>query len=635
MKQFCIYIFLTLFVCSCSSNNLPLKGEIVFGADISKPVPVEVARLNYPEDAIEAEDGTIYVTDTQLHVIRRIKNGIVDNFAGTFSRGFNGDAMRSNTMLDTPTGLLLSPDKKSLFVADSGNGLIRKIDINTGAVKTIAGVAGNVMKLPVDGGIFGDEPIGYVSSLKYNNHGDLCFQSSEMSIENTAIDGGIYCEGLPGKVVKQKITAPFKLHGVRDFLITESGIDFLRDFHLYRYSKDGAFNSVTLGSNHGKGIVEDGSDIIIGSHTIAYRVTPDMTLHKVMDGFANISNIKKSRDGLIIVDSDQGALFSAKGYEKKQITGWSPDAIGALTSVAKYGDDKLLILDNQRPRIFLFDTKTGVSSLWAGTGNQGWASINIDKLETSFYYPTSIASDSDLNVYIAEQHRIMKIDKFGQVTRYAGYEKDGDIDSDNPEEARFRSIGGMSIGPDNALYISDTYNSKIRRIDRNGKVTTVAGTGKSGDSVISVPALDRELNHPLGVLALENGNVLITDSWNNTVLEVEKTGVTRRYAGKPLQSMYQGMGSLSGDNGDSIAAGLNTPSSLAKDKSGNIYISDQFNHRIRMVAKDGSITTIAGSEQGYAPNGAKLNFPNGSEVIDGFLYVADSGNRLIVRYKVD
>lgn len=635
MKKLLLVAALTLCGCEDASQTGPIVGEVIFGVDSSKPMPAENSRLNYPEDAVEAKDGSIYISDTHLHVIKRMKDGVIENFAGTFNAGYNGDGDRASAMLNTPTGLLISNDQKYLLFADSGNAIIRRIELNTGKIETIAGIPGNPKELPTTGKPALGFAAGYASVLKYDPQGRMCYQTSKMSLENTSIGGGIFCIKNDGTTEAVKTNTKFGLDGIRDFLITDSHTYILRSTELHKISKSGEIKSLDIPIQHGKGLIADKEDIILGVHTEINRVSKNLKKTTIANGFANVSNIKKYSKGMLVVDSDQGVVYSFDGINKTQLTGTSTNSVGALTSVAQYGEGKLLILDNQRPRIFIYDIKSGKSSVWAGTGAQGWATINVDKLDTKFYYPTAIAVDNDLNVFISEQHRIMKIDNKGQVSLFAGNDRDGDVDSEKPENARFRSISGLSFGRDGSLYVSDTYNNKIRKISVSGKVGTIAGTGVAGSPVFGKPAISVPLNHPLGVIPMENGEVLIADSWNNSVVRVDQQGILHAFAGKPIQAGYQGMGDYSGDNQPAINAGLNTPAKIAVDSHGNVFISDQFNHRVRMVSKDGNIITIAGEAQGFAPNGKRLNFPNGLQIIDGQLYVADSGNRLIARYRIE
>ncbi|MDD1955461.1 SMP-30/gluconolactonase/LRE family protein [Pseudomonas sp. B21-036] len=632
MKKLLLASALVLGGCGDTAPAGLILGDVIFGIDSSKPMPVENARLNYPEDAVEASDGTIYVSDTHLHVIRKIKDGIVENFAGTFESGFNGDGPRESVMLNLPTGLLISDDQKYLNFADSGNNLIRRINIESGEVSTIAGIRGGE-ELPNVGTAAATSPIGYTASLKYDENGNLCFPSTRM-IKGISVEGGIFCIDKSQTIIPSATTSTQKFEKAKDILIGENESYVTEVNKLYRFKQNKDTEVLKMQSGYGKGLAKLGNTLFVGNHTLLYAVDESFNSKIAASGFANISNVKPYHGGLLITDSDQGVIYSFDGVNKTQLTGTSPNAIGALTSVAQYGEGKLLILDNQRPRIFILDIATGESSVWAGTGEQGWASINVDKLNTKFYYPTTLAVDKNLNVFVSEQHRIMKIDASGQVSRFAGHDTYGDVDDENPENARFKSIAGMSFGADGTLYVTDTYNHKIRKISPTGKVTTLIGNGSAGTPVIGGTANMSKLNHPLGAIALKDGDVLIADGWNNSVLRVDTDGIIHSFAGKQKYSIYQGMGSYAGDNGLAVDAELNTPTKLAADENGNVFITDQFNHKIRMVSKDGKITTIAGEAQGFAPHGKRLNFPNGIQVIDGHLYVADSGNRVVVKYKI-
>ena len=608
-----------------------ILAEVVYGVDPGATRSTADIRLNLPEDAVQTADGSIYVTDTHSHVIRRIKDGVVTVFAGSFLSGYNGDGLKANTNLNLPTALMLSSDGASLLFADSGNYLLRKIDLASGRILTIAGQAGR-SALPSDGVLAKDGTIGWVSTLKLDKFGNIWFPSTHA--DPVAPEGGLFYISTDGKIRRKALAVPGGLLSVRDIHLGEGFTDFIRGREYLRIHDDGRSQSVVLPADAGKGIlaIEDG--VLIGAHTAVMKLDNEFKLSTLAGGFANVSNIKKLSTGYLVVDSDQGVLYSFDGKEKKQLTGFSEFTDGALVSVIKHGTG-LLILDNQRAVIWKVDPVTGKSILWAGTGTQGWASIDIDKLRTSFYYPNGIAADAEGNVYVIEQHRVMKIGADGQVKLHAGYETAGDLDSTNPIAARFRSIGGIAFDATGNMLVADTYNNKIRKVTPSGVVTTIAGTGRSGKTTFGVQGQTADLNRPSGILPLADGSVLIADSWNNTVHKLGTDGIIRPFAGKVQFTGYQGNGSYSGDGGPAVDAGLNTPVGMSLARDGSVFIADQFNHRIRKVTPDGKIQTFAGGSQGFAPQGKLLNFPNGMMVSDQGLYVADSGNRIILRYKVE
>lgn len=629
MRKIQAFAIMVLVSFGCQRPSVSENGAI-FGVDPGTPTLMAEARFNYPEDAIEAPDGSIYLSDTHSHVIRHIKDGVVSVFAGTLNAGFNGDGHRLTTSLNLPTALLFSNDGQSLHFADSGNRLIRKINMETGAVEIVAGKPSEAM-IAQDGANARHSPIGWVSAMKLGSDGSICFPAAHIENERT-IGGGIFCLLSDGKIRKMQFNVPFEMHKVRDISIGLSSNDFTLDTNFYRYFHDGTLKKTTITSGFGKGIEQDWRGSLVGSHTSLLHIDHSLKVSTVASGFANISNIKPTKKGYLITDSDQGAIYSLESGEKKQLTGTAPARNGALVDVSLYDENTLLILDNQMPRIFRYDLRTGIASHWAGTGTQGWASINVDKLKTNFYYPAAIAVDANKNVYVAEQHRIMKIDVAGLVSLFAGYETPGDIESQNPPNARMQGIRGMTFDVAGNMYVADTYNNKVRKIAPNGRVETFAGTGEAAAPLLGVPATESPLNRPHSVLPLTDGSVLIADTWNNAVLRIDGNGITHPFAGVPTYGHYQGMGAMYGDEGVAKEAQLNGPVALAHDKEGNIFIADHFNHRIRVVSRNGKIRTFAGDTQGYAPSGKRLNFPAGVVTINEQIFVADSGNRLVVRY---
>ncbi|HLC41149.1 MAG TPA: hypothetical protein VJO34_05915, partial [Methylomirabilota bacterium] len=143
------------------------------------------------------------------------------------------------------------------------------------------------------------------------------------------------------------------------------------------------------------------------------------------------------------------------------------------------------------------------------------------------------------------------------------------------------------------LYIADAgefvpQNDRIRKVSPDGTITTVAGTGFEGFSGDGGPAIDAELNYPAAVAVDAAGNLFIADRDNHRIRKVDGSGIINTVAGDGTQG-------FGGDGGPAAGAQLNTPTGVAVDGSGNLFIADRFNNRIRKVDSTGTITTVAGS----------------------------------------
>jgi streptogramin lyase len=168
--------------------------------------------------------------------------------------------------------------------------------------------------------------------------------------------------------------------------------------------------------------------------------------------------------------------------------------------------------------------------------------------------------------------------------------------------AQLADPNGIARGPDGALYICDTMNHRIRKVTRDGKISTVAGSGEKGYSGDGGPALAAKLNEPYEVRFDLDGNVCWVERLNHLVRKLDvKTGTISTLAGN-------GTSGYSGDGGKATSAQLSEPHSLGFDRKGDLYIADVRNHRVRKVdLKSGVITTLVGNgKREPTPDGAKV-----------------------------
>jgi len=285
-----------------------------------------------------------------------------------------------------------------------------------------------------------------------------------------------------------------------------------------------------------------------------------------------------------------------------------------------------------------FQPTTGQSgstvAVMAGNGSQGFT--NGPSLSIALNSPTGVAIDSEGNVYFDDDgNNVIRIlttaSAPAEVSTYAGtgtaaYTGDGGPAS----AATLNHPTHLAFDANFNLYIADADNNVVRKITRAGVITTVAGTGVAGFSGDGSAATQAMLNFPDSVALDGTGNLYIADASNNRIRKVTPAGIISTVAGN-------GVGGYGGDNGPATSAELNEPTRVVLDATGNLYISDLLNNRVREVdSSTGTITTLAGNGvAGYQGDGnpastAELNEPL-SVALDSFgnLYIADLGNRVI------
>ena len=239
---------------------------------------------------------------------------------------------------------------------------------------------------------------------------------------------------------------------------------------------------------------------------------------------------------------------------------------------------------------------SGIITTIAGTGERGFAGDGGPAVEAQLASPRGVAVDAAGNLFIADSgnHRIRKVDPSGVIATVAGtgiYEPGvGGFDGDGGPavEAQLGVPSGVAVDVDGNLFIAVITFSNIRRVDPSGNITTIAGVGRWGFSGDDGPAVEAHLSGP-GDLALDAaGNLFIADAGNNRIRRVDSSGIITTIAGT-------GERGFSGDGGPAVAAQLDDPRGVAVDAAGNLYIADHDNHRIRKVDPSGTITTIAGT----------------------------------------
>ena len=198
-----------------------------------------------------------------------------------------------------------------------------------------------------------------------------------------------------------------------------------------------------------------------------------------------------------------------------------------------------------------------------------------------------------------------------------------------PQARKLNHPNGLAFDTSDNLYIADGSNNAIRKVTPGGIISTIAGTGVSGYSGDSGPATSAQLHGPSGIAVDPNGNVVFGDWVNHVVRMVTPGGIISTIAGN-------GTSGYSGDSGPATSAQFQSPSGVAYDGVGNLYVTDFGQHVVRKVTPGGTITTAVGlagggySGDGGAATGARLNSPDGITFdTAGNMYISDYGNGVV------
>jgi streptogramin lyase len=351
-------------------------------------------------------------------------------------------------------------------------------------------------------------------------------------------------------------------------------------------------------SNHnistvaGNGAAGYGSDGVAATSTSLYY--PEGV---AVDGSGNIYIADTYNNRIREVDASTHNISTVAGTGTY---GYNGDGVAATSvnlshpfGVAVDSTGNIYIDDTYSYRIREVDTSTHIISTVAGSGGYGYSGDGAAATSASLSFSYGVAVDGSGNIYIVDSsnNRIREVDATTHnITTLAG---NGDLgfcgDGGPATRASLNSFYGVAVDDSGNFYIADTYNQRIRKVDALGTITTVAGNGSPGYSGDGGTATSASLNNPYGVAVDGSGNIFIADTYNQRIREVDATTHDiTTVAGN-------GTGGFSSDGGPATDATLTSPYGVAVDSSGNIFIADTFAHRIREVDHStGKITTVAG-----------------------------------------
>ena len=307
--------------------------------------------------------------------------------------------------------------------------------------------------------------------------------------------------------------------------------------------------------------------------------------------------------------------------------------INGPSSVAVDTRGNMYVTDELNQRVRRIDAGGTITTV-AGNGAAGSTADGGPATAALLTDPIGVAVDPGGTVYVADAggNKIRAIDASGRITTKAGDGTAGFSGDGGPStSARVNAPGAIVVDAAGSIYIADTGNNRVRKIAASGLISTIAGSGTAGFSGDGGPAALAQLNGPLGLAFDAAGNLYIADEANSRIRKVDAAGVITTLAGT-------GVAGFSGEGGQASLANLNFPKAVAIDGAGNLYISDTRNLRVRRVSSTGVITTYAGAGMrnftgdGGPATQALMRAPHGLGIDrSGNLLICDYGNNEIRR----
>ena len=561
--------------------------------------PATQASLNLPSGVVVDKKGNLYIADRSNDRVRMVNTkGIIQTIAGNGHEGYHGDNMPAlKATLDKPFGLALDKDN-NLYIADRGNNRIRKVD-RSGMISTVAG----------DGGYYfiGDNGPAYRASIA--------------GPTDVAVDGkgNIYIADRNNN----RIRVVNKLGMIRTLMGTGQQ-DYNGDSELARETNLHLPFGVALDKN-GDLLVIDRSHyrirkLILKGNRVTTVAGNGLKLFGGDGGPAQGANIEFPHG--IDVDSKDNVIFADKAhYRIRKIT---PQGIistivgnGIRGNIGDGGPALKASVFPTRMRLnhkdeIFFISPSGFISLVRKVNTQGIIHEYITTGDADYQKAvltsgsgasskseiTVISQFSDLaldkkgNLYLADRinHQIRKFSPQGKITTIAGTGEFNYFGDGGPAtQAAFRDPAAITLDEAGNLYVADAANNMIRKIDTQGIISTIAGTGKHQDSGDGGPALKASLRSIASLVFSPAGELHIVETNTHHIRKIKKDGTIVTVAGRPgIQGNF-------GDGGPATKAMLKQPADIAFDSKGNMYITDMGNNSIRKVDTKGIITTLAGS----------------------------------------
>ncbi len=585
------------------------------------------ARLNATRGMTIDSAGNVYIADTNNHRIRMIDtSGNISTIAGVGLSGSTGDTgLATAARINFPQSVKLD-SSGNLYIADTSNHRIRKVD-TSGIITTFAGtgIAGSIG----DGGAATSARLNNPRSIAFDSSGNMYIaDTSNHRIRKIDTSGNIstYAGSSAGLSGDGGAASSAQFSGPQGIFIDSSDNIYVADTGNSRIRKIDTSGNISTIAGTSSGFSGDG-----GAATGAQLAAP---VFAALDGSGNLYIADTSNNRIRKVDTS-GDIST---YAGTGVTTYGGD--GGVATMAQFSTPQnvavdsagnVYMADSGHHRIRKIDTSGNIST-YAGTGTAGLTGDGGPATSARINTPLGLAVDSADNLYIAEGNnsRIRKVDTSGNISTVAGTSAGFSGDGGAATSAQINSPFGVGVDSAGNIYIGDTGNQRIRKVDTSGNISTIGGTGSAGSGGDGGAATAAQINTPMQVVVNSAGEVYFVDYGNSRIRKIDTSGNMQAFAGT-------GVAGLSGDGGAATSAQLNSPRAVIVASDDTVYIADTSNSRIRHVDGSGNISTVAGTSSGYSGDGgdatlAQLSSPQGVAVSStGILYIGDTSNRRIRR----